>query len=201
MNTIIYQLSYQLNGFNCKSYFNDREEAQKMAVNYKQSYVEPYIIITDTNYYPLWDGANWGEICWYNVIKKSGTLTDLIRTSLAGYAKSAWKSGVMDYVDDLLSDFEEYLECNEIPQSKEKVEKILLNGANNWTTYSYGGCSLIYDGDIAKRLCCPSILAVKKGGELPPNSRETWLDVQARALRQACYLIKNYMEVIKNEKI
>lgn len=27
-----------------------------------------------------------------------------------------------------------------------------MNGAKSWAQYSYGGCSLVYDGDIAERL-------------------------------------------------
>ena len=65
----------------------------------------------------------------------------------------------------------------------------LLNGAENWRAYSYGGCALIYDADIAERLCAPSEYAKKRQGERAPNSRETWLDVQARALGQAATLI------------
>jgi hypothetical protein len=61
----------------------------------------------------------------------------------------------------------------------------MLNGAQDWDEYSYGGCSLIYNGDIAKRLCTPSELKRKRYGELNPNSRENWLDVQARALFRA----------------
>jgi hypothetical protein len=66
------------------------------------------------------------------------------------------------------------------------LEKAMLNGADSWSQYSYGGCSLVYDGDIAERLCAPSEFKKKRGGELPPNAREQWLDVQARALNQAC---------------
>lgn len=53
-------------------------------------------------------------------------------------------------------------------------------------TYNWGGSSLIYDADIAGRLCCPSELKKTRNGERRPNSREEWLDVQARALYQAC---------------
>lgn len=91
--------------------------------------------------------------------------------------KSAWQKGVEIYADEL----REFLAENNLPATKEN----LLNGAANWTQYSYGGCSLIYDADIAERLCNPSELKRKKGGDLPPNSREEWLDVQARALSQA----------------
>lgn len=62
----------------------------------------------------------------------------------------------------------------------------MLNGARDWSEYSYGGCSLIYDGDIAERLCTPGELKRTRHGERRPNSREGWLDVQARALSQAC---------------
>lgn len=50
---------------------------------------------------------------------------------------------------------------------------------------------LIYDGDIAERLCTPSEYKRKRGGDFQPNSRETWLDVQARALYQAARWIIN----------
>ena len=36
------------------------------------------------------------------------------------------------------------------------VRAALLNGAERWQEYSDGGCSLIYDGDIAARVCTPS---------------------------------------------
>lgn len=81
----------------------------------------------------------------------------------------------------------ENLEEETLPASK--LEAILLNGAADWSQYSWGGSSLIYNGDIAERLCTPSELKRKRGGELAPNSREQWLDVQARALAQAADLI------------
>lgn len=91
--------------------------------------------------------------------------------------RSAWDKGVTIYALELL----ENIDDNEIP-----TKEILLNGARTWEQFSYGGCSLIYDYDIAERLCCPSVLKRTRNGELNPNSRETWLDCQARALFQAC---------------
>ena len=70
------------------------------------------------------------------------------------------------------------------------LERQLLNGASDWAQYSWGGSSLIYDGDIAARLCCPSELKKTRNGERRPNAREEWLDVQARALFQACNRVK-----------
>jgi hypothetical protein len=60
-----------------------------------------------------------------------------------------------------------------------------LNGAKDWSQYSWGGCSLIYDAAIARRLCTPSELKKTRNGERRPNSNEEWLDTQARALNQA----------------
>jgi hypothetical protein len=65
----------------------------------------------------------------------------------------------------------------------------LLNGARDWQQYSDGGCTLVYDADIAERLCPPSELKKCRGGDWAPNRRETWLDVQARALNQAARMV------------
>lgn len=35
------------------------------------------------------------------------------------------------------------------------------------------------------RLCSPGEFRRRRGGTLPPNSRETWLDVEARAVYRA----------------
>jgi hypothetical protein len=93
-------------------------------------------------------------------------------------AKSAWQKGVKEYALELLEELE-----GDYAAAK------LLNGAENWKAYSCGGCSLTYDADIAERLCSPSELKRTKGGERQPNSSETWLDAQARALSQAVRMI------------
>lgn len=95
--------------------------------------------------------------------------------------KSSWCKGVELYAEEL----REHLAENNLLTTKEN----LLNGARDWHQYSYGGCSLIYDSEIAKRLCTPSELKRKKGGELQPSTRETWLDCQARALSQAARIV------------
>ena len=105
-----------------------------------------------------------------------------IRTAIAAEKnRSAWNKGVALYALDLLSD----LADNAVMYGTIAEKKALLNGASDWTQYSYGGCSLIYDGDIAERLCSPSELERCKHGDRNPNSREMWFDVQARALFQA----------------
>jgi hypothetical protein len=95
--------------------------------------------------------------------------------------RSAWGRGVKTYALELVEEIE-----GEFAPAK------LLNGAENWEHYSYGGNALIYDQDIAERLCSPSELKRKRGGELPPNSKENWLDCQTRALSQAARLIARH---------
>lgn len=101
---------------------------------------------------------------------------------------SAWSRGVKEYALELLEEWawnhegEEFIVC---PATK----KELLNGADSWLMYSEGGCSLIYNGDIAERLCTPSELKKCKGGEWNPSRTENWIECQARALYQAERLI------------
>ena len=98
--------------------------------------------------------------------------------------RSHWMNGVKDYAIELLEIFEDY---EEIPVLG--LQKILLNGDDNWKQYSWGGSSLIYDYQIAERLCTPSELKKTRHGERKPNAREEWLDTQARALYQAYRMI------------
>lgn len=115
---------------------------------------------------------------------------------------SAWKRGVKEYTDELLDNLEEKSQYYErLPRNEKELEEWLLNGAISWDEYSYGGCSLIYDGQIAERLCTPSELKKKDGGRLAPNSQESWLDVQIRALYQACLRIKRKFRLLKKPQI
>jgi hypothetical protein len=109
------------------------------------------------------------------------TKQDIEKAIQAANPRSAWGRGVKTYALELLAEIE-----GEFSPAK------LLNGAENWTQYSQGGCALVYDQDIAERLCSPSELKRKRGGELPPNSRENWLDCQTRALSQAARLIARH---------
>ena len=122
----------------------------------------------------------------YNKINL-GTMKKALETLESRTDKSAWNRGVTVYARELLGDVVENVEhayCA-APQTRAEFCRVARNGAGTWREYSYGGCSLVYDGDIAERLCAPSELKKKRGGELNPNSHETWLDVQARALNQA----------------
>ena len=103
-------------------------------------------------------------------------LTKLIEDSPA---RSAWQRGVKSYAIDLLDNVED----------RALTKETLLNGAQDWSAYSYGACALIYDGDIAEALCTPSELKKTRNGARNPNASETWLDCQTRALHQASKLV------------
>ena len=115
--------------------------------------------------------------------------------------RSAWKKGVTVYALELVDDLEEQIDggylTEEIFDSPKLLDKAMLNGAKDWNQYSWGGCSLIYDRDIAERLCTPSELKRTKNGERRPNSSEEWLDVQARALNQAARKIRVAVNELK----
>ena len=95
--------------------------------------------------------------------------------------RSAWQKGVKEYALELL----EHCKENDLEITKENM----LNDARDWKEYSYGGSALIYDYDIAERLCTLSELKRNREGEYPPNKTETWLECQARALYQACNMV------------
>ena len=95
--------------------------------------------------------------------------------------RSAWARGVKDYAADLLDALDE----NGLAPTKENM----LNGAKDWNQWAWGGCGLVYNADIAERLCSPSELKRTRGGYLPPNRNEEWLDCEARAVWQAAGFI------------
>ena len=100
--------------------------------------------------------------------------------------RSAWSKGVHAYAVELV---ESLAESDDL-SNETLLRKAMLNGAGDWQQYSEGGCALVYDADIAERLCSPSELKRCKGGERQPNARENWLECQARALAQAASLVR-----------
>lgn len=109
---------------------------------------------------------------------------------------SAWSRGVLQYAKDLLAEISDYNGNGEF-----NAENIYKNGYigamlmntlpfEAWKGYSWGGCSLVFNKDIAERLCTPSELKKTDYGMKRLNSREDWYDVQGKALFQAAELIK-----------
>ena len=103
--------------------------------------------------------------------------------------RSAWSRGVTKYAVDMLQQLTDYYKggyiSGEALGNCTACQIAALDGARNWSEYSWGGPALVYDGDIAAALCTPSELKRTRNGERRPNSQEEWLDVQARALHQA----------------
>lgn len=114
--------------------------------------------------------------------------------------RSAWGKGVTAYAIDLLEELNEQIEGGYVDlddlETIGQAKVLFLNGADSWNSYSWGGCSLIYDYEIAERLCTPSELKRTNNGERKPNRSEEWLDTQARALNQACS--RAYRAIKKN---
>ena len=100
--------------------------------------------------------------------------------------RSAWGRGVHAYAVELVESLDDSADLS----NETLLRKALLNGADDWRQYSEGGCALVYDADIAERLCSASELKRCKGGERQPNARENWIECQARALSQAAALVR-----------
>lgn len=123
------------------------------------------------------------------------TTAEIITAIECTPARSAWARGVKDYATDLIWNLDElvsggYADPAEITTASDLLE-VLLNGAANWEQFSEGGCALCYNYHIAKRLCTPSEFRKTDAGMKDPNARESWIDVQARALYQAWALIRS----------
>ena len=110
--------------------------------------------------------------------------------------RGAWAAGVKAYALEILETVEERIEYEgHEPETDAELVNYMLNGAKDWqhpgdifkawSVYSWGGSSLIYDGDICARLANASEQKRTNNGEKDPNPREQWLDCQARALYQA----------------
>lgn len=114
------------------------------------------------------------------------TVNEIISIIESATPRSAWDRGVKAYALEILADLPDNVNYGTI----ESLRADMLNGADSWKMYSWGGCSLVYNEDIAKRLCTPSELKKTRNGERRPNANEEWLDCQARALWQAAYRIE-----------
>ena len=131
----------------------------------------------------------------------NNTVFEEIRAELeARKDRSAWDRGVTAYALELVDELEELAAYEgRNPETVKECREWMLNGASDWSQYSWGGSSLIYDSDIAERLCNPSELKKTRHGERRPNSREEWLDTQARALHQAFERVSRlYISAVSN---
>lgn len=110
--------------------------------------------------------------------------------------RSHWGRAVKAAAIELVEDTASGYNTAELPADPAELEQKLLNGAKDWHQFSWGGNWHCYDADIAAAFCSPSELKKTDNGNRRPNSRESWLDVQARALFQAANLITNAARAI-----
>ena len=99
--------------------------------------------------------------------------------------RSAWSRAVHQYAREMVAD----LDASTV-LTRDTARRVVLNGAADARAFSEGGCTLIYNSDIAERVCTPSELRRARGGDLPPSRHETWLDVHTRAIRRALEVIR-----------
>lgn len=129
------------------------------------------------------------------------TIKNLIEQVENMKTHSAWERGVKAYALELLDEVREGIDGGYFYEddlnAPRVLHKMLLNGASDWKQFSWGGCGLIYNGDIAKRLCAPYEMRLTRNGEKKPNRREEWLDTQARALFQAEGMINEAVRQIR----
>ena len=107
--------------------------------------------------------------------------------------KSAWNNGLKQYMHDFI-DYDDIL-FDKLIKSKSfyDFKQILLNGADNWTHHSWSGCSLCYNYDILERLFPANIIKRYQNSSMVNGMH--LLDIQAKALRQACKKLYNIMFV------
>ena len=102
--------------------------------------------------------------------------------------RSAWNKGVKIYAVMLLENLKENGYKGRDITSPAILRKFMLKGADNWETFSRGGCALIYNGDIVKTLCTPAIIDHYNSGRLN-ISADNIFKWQRQALQHAERLI------------
>lgn len=119
------------------------------------------------------------------------TKQDLIKQIEQWKPRSAWDKGVKELMFMIVEH-----ECRDFIDDFKTIDthKIdeLISLAKEW---SYNGELWIYDQQLAEQFCTPSELKRVKGGKFPPNSKEQWVDLQARACYQAFVRLRDLLEV------
>lgn len=117
---------------------------------------------------------------------------EAMKINVSAYrARGAWGRGVKMYALEIIENIEGRAEYEgRTPANLEEANVWALGGANSWADHSRLGCALLFDGEIAKRLCGVGTLIRTRNGKRNLNGRETWHDVQTRALIQAWEIVK-----------
>ena len=125
---------------------------------------------------------------------------ELLKKLNAVKTRSAWDKGVLGYALEIVDehgDGDIQSVDDVLNYARDKHERLFSVAQ----LQSHGGCFEIYDEDIAERLCTPSEFkrAHYKDGSMKQmaNARESWLDVQGRAVYQAYALINSMLHRIE----
>lgn len=112
------------------------------------------------------------------------------RPWLGNFEPQTWRYGM-----ELLNKIGKETDLQSV-RSFSEFETICLAGAPDWNRYSYGGCSVVSEYEIAFRFL-PDLC----GDETPkpPHGAPDWMAVQAKVLPMACrrlwYAIRKAQEV------
>ena len=98
--------------------------------------------------------------------------------------KTDFNKAVTAYAYDIVEDLSEDLD----DLSSEDLESTLLNGAPDWSSYSHGCSSLIYDSDILDRFKPQPVYVCFRHNQIMVKYNDL-LDEQAKYLKLAAQLV------------
>lgn len=128
----------------------------------------------------------------HNILTSHQYLSDL-RTYISDTERKRgqWNKATAYYADLLLDSYIEI--CKWCADQNEAIPALsldtVLSGASGWRQYSYGGCALVCDVDIAKVVFTPAQFAKWEQGR--KVTAEPLLDIQARALAAGWRVLKS----------
>ena len=110
--------------------------------------------------------------------------------------RSQWQKGIEFYAHFLAEKFND----NYLPENieVEDIFKILLNSAENWHQFAWGGCGQVYNEDIANTLLTPS--QRKRITRADTFNGYHLLDLEADALKYASARIYKWARRFANKK-
>ena len=122
------------------------------------------------------------------------TIDEIYKAIEANYQpRRKWDQGVKEAALDILESLD--MPNAVLPEQFWLCHSLLLNGAPDWSRYSYGGCALVYNVSIAERFFTPSEMRRYMADGHDAGMAfcgESLLDMQTRALYQAERVILRY---------
>lgn len=127
-----------------------------------------------------------------NILNSPQYLSDMrAYISKTEQKRGQWNKTMAYYADFLLDSYIDI--CKWRADQNEAIPAlsldVVLDGALGWNQYSYGGCALVYDGDIAKTVFTPAQFTKWQQGR--KVTAEPLLDIQARALDAGWRVLKS----------